>query len=44
MLESSAIRTTATDHVKYRASLVEFYLPYSLGGGQSDVNSLRSVA
>jgi glutathione S-transferase len=44
MLESSAIRTTATDHVKYRASLVEFYLPYSVGGGQSDVKSLRSVA
>ena len=43
MLESSAFKTTATDHAGYRDRLVEFYLPYSVGGGQSDVTSLRSV-
>jgi hypothetical protein len=33
MLESSAFKVTATDHVGYRDRLVAFYLPYSLGGG-----------
>jgi glutathione S-transferase len=42
MLESSAFKATATDHAAYRDRLVAFYLPYSLGGGQSDVTSLRS--
>ncbi len=43
MLESSAFKTTATDHTDYRDRLVEFYPPYSVGRGQSDVTSLRFV-
>ena len=43
IFESSAFRATATDHPGYRDRLVAFYLPYSVGGGQSDVTSLRSV-
>ena len=43
MLESSAFKVTATDHAEFRDRLVAFYLPYSVGGGQSDVTLLRSV-
>ncbi len=43
MLKSAAFKVTATEHAGYIDRLVEFYLPYSLGGGQSDVTSLRSV-
>ena len=43
VLESSAFKTTATGNAGYRDRLVDFYLPYSIGGGQSDVTSLRSV-
>jgi glutathione S-transferase len=43
MLESSAFRATATDHAGYRDKLVAFYLPYSVGEGQSDVTLIRSV-
>lgn len=44
MLESSAFKATATDHVGYKDRLLDFYLLYSIGGGQSDVTSLRSDA
>ncbi|MEH6458148.1 MAG: glutathione S-transferase N-terminal domain-containing protein [Cocleimonas sp.] len=43
MLETSAFKATATDHDDYRDRLVDFYLPYSAGGGQSDVTVLKSV-
>ncbi len=42
MLESSAFKATATSHAGYRDRLVDFYLPYSVGEGQSDVTSLKS--
>lgn len=41
MIETSAFAATSTDHTDYRDKLVAFYLPYSGGGGQSDVTDFR---
>ena len=37
MLAVPAFKATATDHADYQDRLVEHYLPYSLGEGQTDV-------
>jgi glutathione S-transferase len=37
MCATEIFRATATNHADYRERLIEFYLPYSQGGGQKDV-------
>ena len=41
MLETPAFKVTATDNADYQNRLVEHYLPYSQGGGQSDVTKVN---
>lgn len=40
VVESSAFKQSTTAHHNYEESLIQFYLPYSQGGGQSDVTNL----
>ncbi len=40
MLDSPAFRATATDRADYKNRLVEHYLPYSKGGGQTDLTQV----
>ena len=40
MLDAPAFRATATDHADYKNRLVEHYLPYSKGGGQTDLTQV----
>jgi hypothetical protein len=42
MIKAPAFTATSTDHTDYRDKLVEFYLPYSVGDGQSDVTNLKA--
>jgi len=41
MLEAPAFKVTATDNADYQNRLVEHYLPYSQGGGQTDVTKVN---
>jgi glutathione S-transferase len=42
MIKAPAFTATSTDHIDYRDKLVAFYLPYSVGDGQSDVTNLKA--
>lgn len=41
MLDLPAFKVTATDNDDYQNRLIEFYLPYSQGGGQADVTNVN---